>query len=43
MAQFSDAVVIGSRIVQEIENASPETVVARVESLVKSIRTAMDS
>ena len=43
MSQFADAVVIGSRIVQEIENASPETVVARVESLVKSIRTAMDS
>ncbi len=43
MAEFSDAVVIGSRIVQEIENASPETVVARVETLVKSIRTAMDS
>lgn len=43
MAQFADAVVIGSRIVQEIENASPETVVAQVESLVKSIRIAMDS
>ena len=43
MAEFADAVVIGSRIVQEIESASPETVVAKVESLVKSIRTAMDS
>ena len=42
MAEFADAVVIGSRIVQEMENASPETVVARVHTLVKSIRTAMD-
>ena len=43
MAEFADAVVIGSRIVQEIENAPPEQVTARVGALVKSIRTAMDS
>lgn len=43
MAEFADAVVIGSRIVQEIEGAPAEAVVARVETLVKSIRTAMDS
>ncbi len=43
MAEFADAVVIGSRIVQEIESAPAEAVVVRVETLVKSIRTAMDS
>ena len=43
MAEFSDAVVIGSRIVQEIESAPPDQVVARVSALVKSFRSAMDS
>ncbi len=43
MAEFADAVVIGSRIVQEIESAPADQVTARVGALVKSIRTAMDS
>ena len=43
IAQFADAVVIGSRIVQEIEKASPDTAVAQVSTLVKSIRSMMDS
>ena len=43
MAEFSDAVVIGSRIVQEIESAPVDQVVARVGALVKSFRSAMDS
>ena len=43
MAEFADAVVIGSRIVQEIESASSATVVAQVQTLVKSFRSAMDS
>ncbi len=43
MAEFADAVVIGSRIVQEIESAPADQVTARVGTLVKSIRTAMDS
>jgi tryptophan synthase alpha chain len=43
MAEFADAVVIGSRIVQEIESSPAEQVTARVGALVKSIRTAMDS
>ena len=43
MAEFADAVVIGSRIVQEIENAPAEEVAARVGALVRSIRTAMNS
>ena len=43
MAEFSDAVVVGSRIVQEIENTPADQVVARVGALVKSFRSAMDS
>lgn len=43
MAGFADAVIIGSRIVQEMENATPATVVAKVGTLVKSIRSTMDS
>lgn len=42
MAQFADAVVIGSRIVQEIENAPRDQAVARVTDLVSSLRQAMD-
>jgi tryptophan synthase alpha chain len=42
VAQFSDAVVIGSRIVQEIENSSPEAMLANVHALVQGIRAAMD-
>jgi tryptophan synthase alpha chain len=43
VAQFSDAVVIGSRIVQEIENSQAEAVTQNVFTLVKGIRTAMDA
>jgi len=43
MAETADAVVIGSRIVQEIEDAAPDAVVERVRTLVQSIRRAMDS
>lgn len=43
IAQFADAAVIGSRIVEEIEKASPDTAVAQVSTLVKSIRSMMDS
>ena len=43
MAEFADAVVIGSRIVQEIESAPAEQVTVRVSTLIKSIRNAMDS
>ena len=43
IAQFADAVVIGSRIVEEIEKAGPDTAVAQVSTLVKSIRSMMDS
>ncbi len=42
IAGFADAVVIGSRIIEEIETATPDTVNARVKSLVAGIREAMD-
>lgn len=39
----ADAVVIGSRIIQEIEASTPATVVDKVYQLVAEIRTTMDS
>jgi tryptophan synthase alpha chain len=43
VAQAADAVVIGSRIIQEIESAGPEHAVARVKALLKPIREALDA
>ncbi|MFN3398549.1 MAG: tryptophan synthase subunit alpha, partial [Sulfurimicrobium sp.] len=42
VARFADAVVIGSRIVQEIENSPQDAVLSNVYALVKGIRTVMD-
>jgi len=42
VAGLSDAVVIGSRLVQEIESSAPDRVVSNVKSLVGSIRRAID-
>jgi tryptophan synthase alpha chain len=42
MARFADAVIIGSRIVQEIEQSPPGLLVANVTALVGGIRKAMD-
>ena len=42
IARVADAVVIGSRLVQEIENAQPEDVNARVATFLRGIRSAMD-
>jgi tryptophan synthase alpha chain len=42
VARISDAVVIGSRLVQEIEKSGPEQVIGNVKSLVGGIRRAMD-
>ena len=42
VAQTADAVVIGSRIIQEIENGAPEQAVARVKSFLRPIREALD-
>ena len=43
IAQTADAVIIGSRIVQEIESAAPGQAVARVKALLAPIRQALDS
>jgi len=43
VAKSADAVIIGTRIVQEIENAGPEHAVARVKALLAPIRRAMDA
>jgi tryptophan synthase alpha chain len=42
VAKLSDAVVIGSRLVQEIEKSAPEQVIRNIRSLVGDIRRAMD-
>jgi tryptophan synthase alpha chain len=43
VAAVSDAVVIGSRIVQLLETQSPETVVKAASDFISEIRTALDS
>ena len=43
VADLSDAVVIGSRLVQEIEESVPEDVVARASAVIRDIRQAMDA
>ena len=43
MSQMADAVVIGSRIVEEIENSTDESLLDNVYNLVKSFRDAMDA
>jgi tryptophan synthase alpha chain len=43
VAQSADAVVIGSRIIQEIEAAGPELAIARVKALLQPIRKALDA
>jgi tryptophan synthase alpha chain len=42
IAAISDAVVIGSRLVQEIESSDPDQVIANVSTLLGGIRRAMD-
>ncbi len=43
IASVSDAVVIGSRIIQELENTPPEQAVQAVQSFITGIRQALDS
>jgi tryptophan synthase alpha chain len=43
VAQSADAVVIGSRLIQEIEAAGAEHAVARVKAFLQPIRQALDS
>ena len=43
VAQTADAVVIGSRIIQEIEAGGADSAVARVKAFLKPIRQALDA
>lgn len=43
VGEFADAVVVGSRIIEEIENSPVEEVTARVTALVRSLRDALDA
>jgi tryptophan synthase alpha chain len=43
VAETADAVVIGSRIIQEIEGGSPDEALARVKAFLKPIRQALDA
>lgn len=43
ISAVADAVVIGSRIIEEIEAAGPEEAVARVAALIRPIRAALDA
>jgi tryptophan synthase alpha chain len=43
VAQTADAVIIGSRVIQEIEAAGPEHAVARVQAFLRPIRKALDA
>lgn len=43
VARIADAVVVGSRMVQEMENASEENVVMRLAQLTAELRMAIDS
>jgi tryptophan synthase alpha chain len=42
IASVADAVVIGSRLVQEIETSPPGEVNARVQAFMQGVRAAMD-
>lgn len=43
VAHIADAVVVGSRTVQEVENSNEQNVVANVKKLVGELRAAIDS
>ena len=43
VAEVADAVVIGSRIIQEIENSPPDRAVDAVRTFTATIRTALDA
>ena len=42
VAELADAVVVGSRIIEEIEKSAKEEVLMNVSQLVKSLRSAID-
>lgn len=43
IAAFADAVVVGSRIIEEIEKSTPDTACANVKALVSDIRRGVDA
>jgi tryptophan synthase alpha chain len=43
IARVADAVVIGSRLVEEIEKSPPEAAAGNVSALLRQIREAMDA
>jgi tryptophan synthase alpha chain len=43
VADFADAVVIGSRIIQEMEQSAPDAAVANVKKFLREIRQSMDA
>jgi tryptophan synthase alpha chain len=43
VARIADAVVVGSRIVNEIETAPESEVVSRVKTLVQDLRRGVDA
>jgi tryptophan synthase alpha chain len=43
VADVADAVIIGSRIIQEMEKSSPDAAIANVQKLLQDIRAAMDA
>jgi len=43
ISRFADAVVIGSRLIQEMEASTADTAIEKVRVLLKNIRAAMDS
>lgn len=43
VARIADAVVVGSRIIEEIEQSTPDTACARVRALVAGIRSGIDA
>ena len=43
VAQVADAVIVGSRIIEEIERSTPDTVIARIGRLVSELRRGVDA
>ncbi|HSS46675.1 MAG TPA: tryptophan synthase subunit alpha, partial [Burkholderiales bacterium] len=42
VSELADAVVVGSRIVEEVENSARQEVLSRVSALIKELRQAID-
>ena len=43
VAQVADAVIVGSHIIEEIERSTPDTVIARIGTLVSELRRGIDN